>query len=362
MKILLISHSSNLYGAERCLIDLAEGLVRSGHIFSVLCPAPGLLSKELGKLKIPVYYMTFPGIGKGGFKQVLLFLLRFFPAVIRLSRWMKKQKVKIVYSNTINALYGPIAAKLIGVRSIWHIHEVKPKNVFLIKMAGVIINLFSSEAIFNSRATMRAFSKHPQSNWHVVYNGIEIKNYYGKKDYAADFIIGFAGQMVENKQPTRFLHAFSETKKQIANIQGIMAGDGSLLPKIRLLAEELAIADDIIFTGYLTDLAPFYATIDVLVLTSDHEAFGRVILEAMSFGRAVIAADVGGVSELVEDGKTGYLVPAGDINAYVRKIIYLSKNPEHCRSMGEAAYQSVRERFSKSRYQHEIISLLTKYL
>ena len=360
MKILLISHSPNLYGAERSLLDLAEGLVRSKQAFYVLCPAPGLLSQELGKLKIPVYYMAFPGIGKGNVKEVLLFILLFIPAVVRLIMWMKKQKITIVYSNTINALYGPIAAKLIGVRSVWHIHEVKPKKVFLTKMAGVIINLFSSEAIFNSYATMRAFSKRSLSNWHVVYNGIEIKNYCGVKDCAADFIIGFAGQMVENKQPTRFLHAFSEAKKQIANIQGIMAGDGSLLPKIRLLAKDLAIADDIIFTGYLTDLAPFYATIDVLVLTSDHEAFGRVIAEAMSYGRTVIAANVGGVSEVVDDGNTGYLVPADDINAYTEKIICLAKNPELCRKMGEASRQRVQECFSKSRYQQEIIRLLTK--
>ena len=213
MKILLISHSPNLYGAERSLFDLAEGLVRSKQVFSVLCPANGSLSKELSKLKIPVFYMPFPGIGTGSFKEVLIFLLRFFPAVIRLSRWMKKQKVEIVYSNTINALYGPIAAKLIGVRSIWHIREVKPRKAFFKKVAGVIINLFSSEAIFNSYATMRAFSKHSPSNWHVIYNGIEIKDYYEKKENEANFVIGFAGQMVENKQPMRFLHAFFRNKK-----------------------------------------------------------------------------------------------------------------------------------------------------
>ncbi len=182
-----------------------------------------------------------------------------------------------------------------------------------------------------------------------------------KKDNAADFTIGFAGQMTEQKKPERFLYAFAEVKKQMANVKGIMAGDGYCCPKLRSLANELAICNDIIFAGYLPDLTLFYTTIDVLILTSDREPFGRVIMEAMSYGRAVIAANVDGVPELVEDGKTGYLVPADDINAYVRKIIYLSKNPEHCRSMGEAAYQSVRERFSKSRYQQEIINLLTKY-
>ena len=83
-------------------------------------------------------------------------------------------------------------------------------------------------------------------------------------------------------------------------------------------------------------------------------------MEAMSYGRAVIAADVGGVSELVEDGETGYLVPADDINAYVRKILYLSKNPEHCRSMGEASRQKGTGKVFKSCYQQALVNILTK--
>jgi glycosyltransferase involved in cell wall biosynthesis len=361
MKILLISHSPNLYGAERCFLDLAEGLIESGHLFLVLCPAPGLLSEELRKLNIPVSYMYSPGIGKGSLKDILFFILRFIPAVIQLSRWMKKQKINIVYSNTINVLHGSVAAKLTGARVIWHIHEVKPKKTFLTKIAGVVINLLSTDVIFNSRATMKAFKKKPSSSWHVIYNGIEIRKYFEKKEDDLNFVIGFAGQMAEHKKPERFLYAFSEVKKQIPNIKGIMAGDGPVLPTLRLLAKELAIADDITFTGFLYDLTLFYSKVDVLVLTSDYEPFGLVIVEAMNYGRAVIAANVDGVPEVVTDGKTGYLVPADDINAYAEKIIYLARNPKVRRKMGETARQQIKERFSKSRYQQELISLLTKH-
>lgn len=358
MKILLISHSANLYGAERSLLDLAEELARTGHDFSVLCPAPGPLSQRLRALKIPVFYMPFPGIGTGSLKEILRFILLFFPAVIRLSRWMKKNRITIVYSNTINALFGPVTAKLIGIQSVWHIREVKPRKAILTKMAGIVINLLSSRAIFNSYATMKAFAAHPSSSWHVIYNGIEAKPYYEKRDFTSDFVVGFAGQMAGHKRPERFLYAFYRARKETANIKGIMAGDGPMLPMLCSLAKDLKIADDIVFTGYLSDLEPFYANIDVLVLTSDQEAFGRVILEAMSYGRAVIAAAVGGVPEVVEDGRSGYLVPAGDIFAYTQKILCLLKNPKHCRQMGESARRRVLERFSKSRYQKELIRIL----
>ena len=359
MKILLISHSPNLYGAERCFLDLAEGLARTGQDFSVLCPAPGPLSQRLRALKIPVFYMPFPGIGTGSLKEILRFILLFFPAVIRLSRWMRKNRITIVYNNTINALFGPVAAKLIGIPSVWHIHEVKPGKAVLTKMAGIVINVLSSNAIFNSYATMKAFAMHPHASWYVFYNGIETRPCYEKSDFASNFVMAFAGQMAGHKKPERFLCAFSQVRKQTANIKGIMAGDGPMLPALRSLAQDLKIADDIVFTGYLSDLQPFYANIDVLVLTSDREAFGRVILEAMSYGRAVIASAVGGVPEVVEDGRTGYLVPAEDISAYARKILCLFENPELCRQMGENARRSVSERFGKSRYQEELIRILT---
>jgi glycosyltransferase involved in cell wall biosynthesis len=358
MKILLISHSSNFYGAERSLLDLAEGLVRSDHAISALCPNSGLLSQKLRELRIPVFYMPFPGIGSGSLKEILVFFLLFIPTVIRLSKWIKKNKIQIIYNNTINALFGPFAAKLNGIRSVWHIREVKPKKKFFTKIGGIIINLLSSKAIFNSYATMKAFKERTPSSWQVIYNGIETKCYFIKNKNTSNFVVGFAGQMAEHKKPERFLYVFSQLKNQIANIKGIMAGEGPMLPKLRSLAENLEIADDITFTGYLPDLDDFYFNIDVFMLTSDHEPFGRVIMEAMSYGRAVVASAVGGVPELVEDGKTGYLVPAENIDAYTRKIIYLSRNPEYCRQMGEAARRRVIERFCKSRYQKELIRII----
>lgn len=303
--------------------------------------------------------MPFPGIGTGSLREVVRFTLLFFPTVMRLGRWMRRRNIQVVYSNTINALYGPFVANLIGIRSVWHIREVKFKKAAFNKLAGMVINLLASKVIFNSYATMKAFSRRPPSSWHVVYNGIEPKRYCAKKDFTSKFVMGFAGQMAGHKKPERFLYVFSKVRAHTANVKGIMVGDGPMLPALRSLAEDLGIADDVTFTGYLVDLHPFYCDIDVLVLTSDHEPFGRVIMEAMIYGRAVIAASVGGVPEVVEDGKTGYLVPANDISAYTRKVLGFVHNLEKCRQMGVAARRSVLERFSKSHYQQALIRILT---
>ena len=358
MKILLYSHSPNLYGAERSLLDLAEGLARSEHMVFALCPSPGPLSEELKKLTIPVSYMPFPGIGQGSAKEVLRFLLLFLPVVFRLSRWMRKNDIQVVYANTINAVSGCFAAALAGIRSVWHIREVKPKTAILTKIAGIIVHWISSEAVFNSYATLKVFRWKAFLPWHVVYNGIETGRHYKKKEDRSHFVMGFAGQMAAHKKPERFLQVFSRVKRRVPNARGIMAGDGPMLPKLLSLAKELKISEDITFTGYRADLDSFFDDIDILVLTSDEEPFGRVIMEAMSHGRAVVAAAVGGGPELVEEGKTGYLVPADDIDAYSRQVFTLLYSPEYCRRFGEAAHQRVAERFSKSLYQRQLIRIL----
>jgi len=360
MKILLVSHSSKLYGAERSLLDLAEGLVRTGHDISAVCPGPGPLAQELQKTGIPVFHRPLPGIGGGGMGELLRFFLLLPGAVFRFARWIRSSGFDVVYSNTINAVHSPLAARLAGVRSVWHIREVKPGRAFLARIGGVIINLLSTDAVFNSYATMRAFRSKPPASWHVIYNGVELpQKSHSDRSHTLSFLIGYAGQMTEHKKPERFLHVFSQVKTRENDVRGIMAGDGWMLPGLSSLAESLGIANEITFAGFLSDLEDFYSTIDVLVLTSERESFGRVIMEAMRHGRAVVAAAVDGVPELVEDGKTGYLVPAGDIKAYSQKILSLINDPENCRRMGEAGRRRVSEYFSKSRYQQEMIRILT---
>ena len=358
MSILLVSHSSNLYGAETSLLDLAEGLAEDNINFSVLCPSPGPFSDKLLALNIPVVFMPLPGIGTRSNRELFRFLKLFLPTVFKLSRWIQRKKVSLVYSNSINSIYGPIAAKITGVRSIWHIREVKPKLSCFTKIAGSFIHFFSTQTIFNSQATMRAFAKHPPRSWRVVYNGIAAKPVDRKAK--STFIIGFAGQMTEHKRPERFLYALSQVNKINPDIKGIMAGDGPLLRDLRSLAKKLYIDKNVEFPGYVFNLESFYATISVLVLTSDHEPFGRVILEAMSYGCPVVTADVGGVSEIVNNKQTGYLVRPNEISAYVHWILYLSDHPQICSKMGRAAQRDVTNRFSKTSYQYNLKSLITR--
>lgn len=358
MKALLISHTSDMNGAELSLLDLALGLVQRNIEVCVLCPDEGPLCKKLRENNVPVtvFWLLRP---QRNLLRLLGFILLWFPLVLNLTLYIKRGGFEIIYNNTIDGLYGPFAARLAGVPCVWHVREVKPRNNVGRKLFGWILNWLPARSLFNSRATQGAYSADPPSHWQVIYNAVEV-HHISRPDYRDDGVItvGYAGQMMPHKRPERFLLAFALSQQKVPSLKGIMAGDGQLLPQMKTLASQLGIGDLIDMPGFIFPLTSLYEKIDLFVLTSDQEPFGRVLIEAMAAYRPVIASRVGGIPEIVPDGKCGYLVTADDIPAYAEKIISLANNPELRREMGLAAHQWVVDNFSIEKYVDSIRAIL----
>lgn len=103
------------------------------------------------------------------------------------------------------------------------------------------------------------------------------------------------------------------------------------------------------FLGWVEDLPALYAALDVVVLTSRNEGTPVSLIEAGAAGRPVVATRVGGISEVVDDGATGWLVPQGDDVALAARVAGLLERPESAAAFGEAARTLVAERFSAAR-------------
>ncbi len=116
--------------------------------------------------------------------------------------------------------------------------------------------------------------------------------------------------------------------------------------KLRNLAEKLRLTDNIIFTGPRNDIPEIMLSLDIFVLSSLKEHFGRVIIEAMACGKPVIATNAGGVPEIVKDDYTGILVPPRDSEALARAIIDLSKDKKKVELMGARGRKIAEELFS----------------
>jgi L-malate glycosyltransferase len=121
----------------------------------------------------------------------------------------------------------------------------------------------------------------------------------------------------------------------------ILVGDGPDAIVAREMGKELGILDRIKFVGIVDRVAPLLARADLFLLPSSTESFGLVALEAMASGVPVIASDVGGIPEVVEHGRTGFLAPVGDVDAMASHAIELLQNDsEHCQFGIEAQEQS----------------------
>jgi glycosyltransferase involved in cell wall biosynthesis len=142
----------------------------------------------------------------------------------------------------------------------------------------------------------------------------------------------------------------------------LLIGDGPERWNAQTLVRELGLEDDVHFLGVREGMAELLGRADLYLLPSEHESFGLSALEAMSCGVPVIATSVGGTSEVVEQGVSGYLVDPHDVETMGRLAVELLRDPPRHRAMGEAARARVEERFAQDlvlwRYERLYAELL----
>jgi glycosyltransferase involved in cell wall biosynthesis len=153
------------------------------------------------------------------------------------------------------------------------------------------------------------------------------------------------GRLIPIKGHLVLLRAFAEAKQQLPNLQLDIAGRGPLEPALKALARELGIVDSVRFLGQVSPIQAAIEQSAVVVVPSMGEGFGMVALEAMERARPVIAAAIGGLGELVRDGETGVLVPAGEAEPLRDAIVRVAGDLPLARRMGKAGRQRALTRF-----------------
>ncbi|MEM4539766.1 MAG: glycosyltransferase family 4 protein [Candidatus Korarchaeota archaeon] len=193
----------------------------------------------------------------------------------------------------------------------------------------------------------------------VIYNGIdtsagcnehesEVKEELKKfRVEPSDFVILFLGRVHPKKCPELLVLALPEILKKVPNAKVIFAGPGDRR-KVVMLAEKLKVLDNVIFTGFISERLKWLLIkrCDVFVLPSRTEAFGISLIEAMVCGKPVIATKKGPFPEIIKDGVTGVLIPAGSPRALAEAIVSLAANPDKRKELGERAAKDAIERFN----------------
>jgi glycosyltransferase involved in cell wall biosynthesis len=159
-------------------------------------------------------------------------------------------------------------------------------------------------------------------------------------------VVGCLASLERRKGHQYLLEAAALLKSQGLKIHCQVAGDGPLRAELEAEASRLGIADEVRFLGFITDTAQFLAGVDMLAMPSLYEGLGVAALEAMAAGKPVVAAKVGGLSESIVDGITGFLVPPQDSDALAAAIARLIRSASLGASMGRQGRERVRQIFS----------------
>ncbi len=166
----------------------------------------------------------------------------------------------------------------------------------------------------------------------------------------------------ESKGVAQVLEALPELRHRFPDLQYVIVGDGDDRAWLEKRAQHLGVAGAVLFTGHVAqdELMRRYAVCNVFVLPSNQEGFGIVFLEAMAYGKPVVAARAGGTPEVVADGETGLLVEPGNRAALVAALSELLAHPERRQQLGEAGRRRLQANFTYELFRGRLIRLLEK--
>ena len=140
--------------------------------------------------------------------------------------------------------------------------------------------------------------------------------------------------------------------------QLLIFGDGPDKELLAQLAEDLKITNNVHWAGQQSsnEVYKLYSVMDIVAVPSVFEGFGLVAAEAMAAGLPVVGTNVGGLAEVIEDGKTGYLVPPGNSMAIADALVQLLSDPEMAVAMGNRGQVRARQQFSMEQFGQTILS------
>jgi glycosyltransferase involved in cell wall biosynthesis len=176
--------------------------------------------------------------------------------------------------------------------------------------------------------------------------------------HEGELLLGCAGRLSVEKGHHLLLEMMQQLKEQKIHCRLLLAGEGKLDGFLKKRAEELGVDHMVEFLGFVEDMPAFYSSLDIFLLPSAFEGFGYVLIEAMASRKPVVVFNVGSSMEILEHGRTGYLVPPNQVQEMAGRVIELAEDRELREKFGENGRSRVEELFSFEKNKMEIIELL----
>jgi glycosyltransferase involved in cell wall biosynthesis len=383
IRVLRVIARLNMGGPALHVTYLARGLAERGYETTLVAGdvARGEESMAFVADRAGVEVVRLPGLSRE------LSPVRDAVAAWRVARIIRRVRPDIVHTHTAKAgAIGRIAALLAGtgrrpvVVHTFHGHVLRGyfgrAGTLLFRAIETLLARVTDRLIAVSpevRDELVALRVAPRRKFSVVRLGIELEP---RVRFAGDagevrrrhgigverFVVGWFGRMTAVKRTDDLLTALAALRQEGTDALLLLVGDGDDRERLEQRAHDLGLARSCLFVGYQEDVAPWYAVCDAVVLTSASEGTPVTIIEALAAGRPVVATDVGGVRDVVDDQETGFLVAPGDTRALAERVGILAADPARRAAMGEAGRQRVLERYAVERLVGDVDVLYRELL
>ena len=385
MRVLFVNHTAEISGSERSLLTLLAGLPRELQV-RVACP-PGRLADAVRELALPLVQVTdtagslrlHPAHTPRALAEMSL-------AALQVRRAASRHDADVVHANSIRAGIEVGLARVPRAASVVSVRDILPPG----RVTSATMRLIASTAttvVANSRHTARSVQAlAPGARLEVVHPAIDTATFDPARidRRAARARLGTAGtravllgvvaQPSEWKGQDTAIEALRLLRDRGVDAHLLLVGSAKFVAPstrfdneayaaaLRQQVADAALQDRVSWLGERDDVPQLMRALDVLLLPSVEEPFGRALLEAMALEVPVLATKVGGPPELVHDGREGYLLPPRTSAAWEQAVRRIVENPERAREMGAAGRLRVTEHFDVGHHVQAMLALYERAL
>ena len=388
IKVAFFTHYSLLYGANRSLLNLIDGLSDYPVVPYVVAPEEGDLtaaleskgidfailpmSRWIGTLNLDGNVLSkarqYLSYQKYTLRKVRKNLNLLNSLIQKINEW----EIDILYTNSSVLAIGAIASYKTKIPHVWHLREFVDLDYgFRFDLGNSITKYIINQAdkkIAISKAIYTHFTKSATiNNYHIVYNGVARKAEFDRlRDQAnavepslakRPYTFSIVGKICPGKGQDIAIKALSLLSGEFGDTRLLIVGGGDE-KAAKQLVDQLGLTHRVDFWGQIEDPFQAYLASDAVLMCSRSEGMGRVTVEAMAACRPVIGYDNAGTSEIIIHEQTGLLYK-GDEKALSLSMKRLVAHPEWGKRLGISGWEYARERFCIERYTKEIFEVLS---
>lgn len=352
-KVMHFVSSGGLFGAENVLLNLAENMDKNVYHPIVAAIQDGRkanlqVAEKAREMKIPV--KVFQSRGRMD-----------FDTINKVRRCLLAHRIDILHTHNYKSdIIGYFATRNLNVKLIATAHgytDISNRVTIYERIDRWFLKKFFDRVVVVSGSVLPGFTDKEKV---VIPNGINVDRFDRsavsaediRKKYGLntdDLLIGTVGRLSVEKNQKLLVEAAKKLCAREPRLKVMIIGEGPEEADLKDMVRLAKLEEKIIFTGLISNVAPFYKVFDVFTLPSLTEGVPMTILEAMASKTPVVATRVGGIPQIIAHGQTGLLVNSNDVNGLCSALEELIMNSDLRKSMAESAFQFVRQEYSIER-------------